>query len=156
MILAIFAASPGARAEDEFLWSVPETGTFILSPGTGWSAGNGMDGLLLNIRGLFVFEHFVGGLHGQAIFIDTGATYTFGLDFQGRYGPLYLGLGPCGHYFPERTGSPIWGLAFQGGVHLPSPFEGVFFDLSYRPVVFLSTSKRGMYHTFLLGVVFET
>ena len=156
VILAICAGSPGARAEDEFLWKSPETGTFILSPEIGWSTGNQMDGVVLGIRGLFVFDHFMGGLHGQAIFIDTGAMYTFGLDFQGRYGPLYLGLGPCGHYFPSRTGAPLWGLSFQGGVHFLTPFEGVFFDLSYRPVVFLSDSKRGGYHTFLLAVVFET
>ncbi len=115
-----------------------------------------MDGVMVGLRGLFSFDYFLGGLHGQAIFIDTGSTYTLGLDLQGRYGPLYLGLGPCSHYFPVKTGAPIWGISFQGGVHLPSPFEGVFIDLSYRPVVFLSKSKRGVYHTFLLGVAFET
>jgi hypothetical protein len=156
VILATCAIHRIARAEDEFLWRSPETGTFILSPEIGWSTGTQMDGFMLGLRGLFAFDHFLGGLHGQAIFIDTGAMYTFGLDFLGRYGPLYMGLGPCGHYFPSRTGAPIWGISFQGGVHLLTPFEGVFIDLSYRPVVFLSESMRGGYHTFLLGFVFET
>ena len=156
VILATCTIQRVARADDEFLWRSPETGTFILSPEIGWSTGNQMDGVTLGLRGLFVFDNFLGGLHGQAIFIDTGAIYTFGLDFQGRYGPLYMSLGPCGHYFPSRTLAPVWGISFQGGVHLLTPFEGVFIDLSYRPVVFLSKSKRGGYHTFLLGVVFET
>jgi len=138
------------------MWKSPETGTFILSPEIGWSTGNQIDGLVLGFRGLFVFDHFMGGLHGQAIFIDTGAMYTFGLDFQGRYGPIYAGLGPYGHYFPSRTGAPIWGLAFQAGLHLLTPFDGVFIDLSYRPVVFLSETVSGGYHTFLLGFIFET
>jgi hypothetical protein len=129
---------------------------FILSPEAGYSTGNRMDGPVVGLRGLFVFKHFLGGLHGQAIFIDSGAMYTFGLDFQGRYGPLYLGLGPCGHYFPARTGPPIWSIAFQAGVHLLTPLEGVFVDIAYRPVVFLSESKSGGYHNFLLAIVFET
>jgi hypothetical protein len=156
VILAICAGAPEARAEDEFLWRSPESGTFTLSPEFGYSTGNQMDGMVIGLKGLFVFDHFMGGLHGQAIFIDTGAMYTFGLDFQGSYGPLYVGMGPCGHYFPSRTGAPLWGLTFQAGVHLLTPFEGVFLDISYRPVVFLSDTKRGGYHTFLLGVVFET
>jgi hypothetical protein len=156
LILAILIPATQARPEDEFLWKSPESGTFILSPEVGYSVGNQMDGMVIGLRGLFVFDHFIGGLHGQAIFIDTGAMYTFGLDFQGRYGPLYLGIGPCGHYFPSRTGAPLWGLSFQAGVHLLTPFEGVFVDLSYRPVVFLSDTKRGGYHVFLLGVIFET
>lgn len=154
--VAICSAAPQSRADQEFLWKAPESGSFILSPETGYSAGNQMDGVVVGLRGLFVFDHFIGGLHGQAIFIDTGAMYTFGLDFQGRYGPIYAGLGPCGHYFPSRTGAPIWGLGFQAGLHLLTPFEGVFLDISYRPVVFLSETKRGGYHTFLLGLVFET
>jgi hypothetical protein len=156
VMLAVGATAPESRAEDEFLWRSPESGTFILSPGTGYSTGNQMDGLIIDLRGLFVFDHFIGGLHGQAIFVDTGAMYTFGLDFQGRYGPFYIGLGPTGHYFPSRTGAPIWGLSFQAGAHFLTPFEGVFIDLSYRPVVFLSGTKHGGYHTFLLSVVFET
>lgn len=156
VILAILVLATQARSEDEFLWKSPESGTFILSPEAGYSVGNQMDGMVIGLRGLFVFDHFVGGLHGQAIFIDTGAMYTFSLDFQGRYGPLYLGIGPCGHYFPSKTGAPLWGLSFQAGVHLLTPFEGVFLDLSYRPVVFLSDTKRGGYHVFLLGVIFET
>ena len=156
LILVSCVLLQDSRAEDEFLWRAPESGMFILSPEIGWSATNQMDGVVLGLRGLFAFDHFIGGLHGQAVFIDTGAIYTFGLDFQGRYGPLYLGLGPCGHYFPARTGAPIWGITFQGGVHLLTPFEGFFIDISYRPVVFLSESKQGGYHTFLLGLVFET
>lgn len=155
-ILATGSLHRVSKAEDEFLWKSPESGMFILSPEAGYSTGSQMDGAVVGLRGLFVFDHFMGGLHGQAIFIDTGAMYTFGLDFQGRYGPLYLGLGPCGHYFPSRTGTPIWGVSFQGGVHLLTPLERVFIDLSYRPVVFLSESKTGGYHTFLLGIVFET
>jgi hypothetical protein len=156
VILAVCSTALVARAEDEFLWTSPESGSFVLSPEIGYSTANQMDGVVIGLQGLFVFDHFMGGLHGQAIFIDTGAMYTFGLDFQGRYGPLYVGLGPCGHYFPSRTGAPIWGLSFQAGVHLLTPFEGVFLDVSYRPVVFLSDTVRGGYHTFLLGVVFET
>ena len=156
VILAILIPATPAHPDDEFLWKSPESGTFILSPEVGYSVGNRMDGIVVGLRGLFVFDHFVGGLHGQAIFIDTGAMYTFGLDLQGRYGPLYLGMGPCGHYFPSKTGAPLWGLSFQAGLHVLTPFEGVFVDISYRPVVFLSDTKRGGYHVFLLGVIFET
>jgi hypothetical protein len=156
VLMAICALPRSASAEDEFLWKSPESGTFTLSPEVGWSTSNQMDGIIVGLSGLFVFDHFLGGLHGQAIFVDTGAMYTFGLDFQGRYGPIYLGTGPYGHYFPSRTGAPIWGISFQAGVHLPTPLEGVFLDLSYRPAVFLSKSKTGGYHTFLLGVLFET
>jgi hypothetical protein len=155
-IIAFLAGSPEVSGEETFLWEAPESGSFILTPEAGWSTGNQMDGAIVGLRGLFVFQHFLGGLHGQAIFIESGAMYTFGLDFIGRYGPIYAGLGPSGHYFPTRTGAPTWGIGFQIGVNLPTPFEGVFIDLAYRPVILLSETQTGASHQFLVGVVFET
>lgn len=153
---SIQLGSTGAGATESLLWEAPHAGSFALSPLGGWSAGNRMDGPIVGIRGTFVFENFLGGLNGQAIFIDSGAIYAFGLDFLGRYGPVYAGAGLSGHYFPVRSGIPIWAMVFSAGVHLPTPFSGVFLDLSYRPAVFLSETRYGVYHTFLLGLLFET
>jgi len=140
----------------EFLWAAPESGRFLLAPLAGVSTANQMDGPLVGMHGMFAFDHFLGGIHGQSVFIDSGAVYSFGIDLHLRYGPVYGGMGFCGHFFPGNTAHPVPAINFQLGLHVPLPLvTGVFVDLAYRPNIVMHRSRELVYHTFLFGLVFE-
>ena len=162
--LLLFSLSPqGVAATEEpeeddveFLWPAPESGRFLLAPVAGISTANQMDGPLVGMRGLFAFDNFMGGIHGQSVFVDTGAVYSFGIDLHLRFGPIYGGIGFCGHFFPGNTSRPTPTINFQLGLHVPLPLvTGVFLDFAYRPNIVMHRSREVVYHTFLFGVLFE-
>ena len=150
------ASRAGSTGEEVFLWKAPESGRFLLAPLAGWSAAGDMDGPCMGLRAMFPFRHFLAGIHGQAVFIHTGAVYVFGLDVHLRHGPFYGGTGFTGHFFPGNTSRPTPSLNFQLGVHVPLPLAGVFTEVAYRPNIIFHQSREVVYHTVLLGFVFET
>lgn len=154
--LAVQANQEPDEPDSSFLWSSPEAGRFLLAPLAGVSTANQMNGPLIGMRGIFAFEHFMGGIHGQSIFVDSGAVYAFGIDLHLRYGPIYGGIGLGGHFFPGNTSRPTPAVNLQLGLHIPLPLAGVFVDLAYRPNIVIHRAREVLYHTFLLGVVFET
>jgi hypothetical protein len=160
MLVGFFCSGQQARASEEdeepFLWTVPESGTLLLAPLGGWSVGNQLDGPVAGMRALFVFDYFLGGVDGQAIFVDTGAIYLFGLDLHGRYGPFYGGMGFTAHFFPGSGGSTTPSINFQIGTHFPTPFDGAFVEIAYRISIIFHTGREETYHTFLLGLLFES
>ena len=150
-------STPSALAEDPLvLWQAPESGHFLLSPSAGYSEGDELTGATISLRGIFAFKYIIGGVHGQAIFIPSGVLYSMSVDLIGRYGPFYAGIAATGHWFPSDSNVPKPGVAFQVGMHIPSGFDGIFFDLGYRPNVVFLSSRQMVFHTVLLGLVFET
>lgn len=151
------AAESDGDEKEPLLWSVPKSGSLVLAPLTGWSTGSQYDGPLVGMRAMFVFEHFIGGVVGQSIFVDSGAVYLFGLDLHGRYGPFYGGLAFAGHFIPGASASGTTpSMGFQAGVHFPTPFSFVFLEAAYRVNILFHAGRQEAYHTFLLGVLFES
>jgi len=138
------------------LWQAPESGHFLLSPSGGYTEGVEISGASLSLRGIFAFKYFIGGVHGQAIFLPSGVLYSMSVDVIGRYGPFYAGVAATGHWFPSDSSVPKPGVAFQLGLHIPTGFDGIFFDLAYRPNIVFLSSRQMVFHTVLLGFIFET
>jgi hypothetical protein len=146
-----------ALAEEKpILWESPDSGVFAISPQGGWSSGDPYDGPLIGIRGLFIFDHFVGAACGQAVFVDSGAIYVVGLDLHVRYGPFHGGPGFSSHFIPGGDTRPVPAMSIHAGIFIPTGLAGLFVDLAYRPNIVFHSSREEVYHTFLLGLLFET
>jgi len=156
--LAGIGATRASASEDKepLLWPVPEDGSLVLAPLAGYSIGNQMDGPLVGMRAMFVFKYFMGGVNGQAIFVDSGAIYLFGLDLHGRFGPFYGGIGFAGHFLPGSTGSPTPSMNLQTGIHFPTFFPSAFVEVAYRVNIIFHAGRQEAYHALMLGLLFES
>ena len=146
----------GVVDANQFLWSVPEKGSFILSPVTGWAIGEYIQGFSLGIRALFFFKYLVGSVQGQGVFTESGTVYDFGVDIYGRYGPFFAGVGFAGHWLPGKTNTTTPGVVLKAGIHTPTWFDAIFLEISYRPCIILIENRSIIYHTIMLGFLFET
>jgi hypothetical protein len=151
----------GSSAEEkqaestDFLWAAPETGSFILAPGMGYSTGSEFDGVTAALNGLFFFKYFIGAITANAIFSDSGTVYRFGVDVCGRYGPIFAGVGFSGHWLPGKTDTSTSGGIFKTGIHVPAFFHDMFFDVTYGLSVVNLRSNNVLYHTITLDLLFE-
>lgn len=142
-------------ASDSPLWPAPRDGCMLVEPSIGYSEGLDISGTTLSLSGLFTFRYFMVGLHGQVVFSASGPLYDMSLDLNIRYGPIYTGVSAVGHWFPGDSADIKPGAAASFGVYVPLPIDGVFLDLSYRPVFVFLKSRTMLFHEITCGAVFE-
>ncbi|MBN2498694.1 MAG: hypothetical protein JXR96_29150 [Deltaproteobacteria bacterium] len=125
-----------------------------VSLGGGYKVGDDDSGPLLAARGLFFFRYFLGVLHGDVAF-GEGTYFSLAVDLDGRYGPMYGGLGFSLNWLPGAGSRPGSALGFQAGFMVPTPLTGLWLDICYRPAIIFRESQDLVYHNVLLAVILE-
>ncbi len=148
-------AGEALENEPEFLWNAPVSDKMGGSVFSGYSLGDGLEGVLLGARALFFFDHFVGGISGGMTFVDDGTSYSMILETDGRYGPLRAGLLFGMKWLPGRGDVPSPVVGLQLALSIPLGVDGLWLDFAYRPGMILSRHTQMLQQSVCLGIVIE-
>jgi hypothetical protein len=151
-----------ARPRAEFLtqpetvlWAAPPAGRLIVSPVSGYTFGDTVEGALVGVHALFPFDYVVLGIDLRSTFYSAGSMYIVGIELDGRYGPFYGGIGICMDWMPGVDQGQVPGISFQVGLQVPSFWDNIWLDISYRPNLALLQTRQLVFHNLVLGVVFS-
>lgn len=150
-------APQGGAAEEvkAWPWAVPVSGDFVLGPRAGYSTGSQIDGANVGVDARFMFRHGFVGLGVNSTFLADGVCYAIGVEGAGTLGPLYAGASFNLHWFPGFNFGQAMSLGLRAGALVPTPFDGIWLDFSYRVHFGVSDLHDRIFHVFGAALVFR-